>query len=159
MSKKPAILSILTLAFLLGSPILFAADECYQATLLCAASNGNNTETVQMFLENRKIAPNAQGEYCPLEIKKLQNWFLQAVDGGDIEIIQKLLLTQKIDLNTQENGLIQAASSNYIEIVKLLLANKAININAVTSTGRTALMLAAHSGYIEVVKLLQLIQI
>lgn len=95
-----------------------------------------------------------------VDVRDIHGWtpLMRAIEGGDAELIRRLLQVGDINVNAQSNtgttALHVAAVLDRIEVVRLLLAHAA-QTGLKDAEGNTALMLAQQRGYEDIASLLQ----
>ncbi len=152
---------------------MYLEDRRQNGTPLFWASENNHLDIV-LFLLNSGVSVNKTSfGITPLEIsarkgnnkivnvlkkKADESLFLNAAEGGLLSLVQELLLSKKVDINTtngyNSTALHKAAYSNHIDVVKYLIS-KGININLKDKGGATALFWATSQGNTEVAEYLR----
>eukprot|EP00012_Vannella_robusta_P011051 CAMPEP_0206193622 /NCGR_PEP_ID=MMETSP0166-20121206/6679_1 /ASSEMBLY_ACC=CAM_ASM_000260 /TAXON_ID=95228 /ORGANISM="Vannella robusta, Strain DIVA3 518/3/11/1/6" /LENGTH=175 /DNA_ID=CAMNT_0053610375 /DNA_START=226 /DNA_END=753 /DNA_ORIENTATION=- len=84
--------------------------------------------------------------------------FYSACENGHAEIVNLLLATDDVDINTKDEdgvtGFHHACWNGHTEIINLLLSGDDVDINAKDEDGRTGFHLACENGHAEIVNLL-----
>ena len=91
------------------------------------------------------------------ETRKMNKALWKAADEGLVEVVNRLLQCQGMDVNAQDEfgktAMMWASENGYdgLAVINRLLKCKEIDVNAQNSNGETALMVAALNGYCDVV--------
>ena len=121
--------------------------------LLNFAVKNKNLHIVNLLLEDKRVSSiinscNKTG-ISPL---------LLTCHDGDLEMAQKLLSVQNVDVNSANNTgdspLLHAVTGGYHELVLKLLENPKIEVNQPNLNGDTPLMFAANEGFSNIVETL-----
>ncbi|KAK0472466.1 hypothetical protein IW261DRAFT_1570822 [Armillaria novae-zelandiae] len=131
---------------LLAQPDIEATtwDENYESPLMVAAGRGH-TDIVRMFLEREDINLDA-----PSFVTQ-QTALRYAADTGHDHIVEMLLKTGRVDVNSQDwhgfMALAGAAKEGKTQAVKVLLENPGVDTMATDYKARTAYDLAVENGH------------
>ena len=143
-----------------GTPLFWAAENNHLDIVLFLLDNGVSVNKTSFGITPLEIAARKGNSEIVNILKKKagESLFLNAAEGGILQLLKELLLSQKININCVNNygstALHNASRTNQVKIVKFLLSHGA-NVSLKDKGGATPLFWAETKGNKEIISLLK----